>query len=106
MSTNAEQQQMEQVQALNKLLLEMNKNQKESNNSLIKTFIATVICFTVLLISMVLGFFWYENQFEMTEKVVTETITQEVSGTDSEINSVEGNLYKDNASHTEERSEE
>ena len=106
MSTNAEQQQMEQVQALNKLLLEMNKNQKESNNSLIKTFIATVVCFTVLLISMVLGFFWYENQFEMTEKVVTETITQEVSGTDSEINSVEGNLYKDNASHTEERSEE
>ena len=106
MSTNAEQQQIEQVQALNKLLLEMNKNQKESNNSLIKTFIATVVCFTVLLISMVLGFFWYENQFEMTEKVVTETITQEVSGTDSEINSVEGNLYKDNASHTEERSEE
>ena len=106
MSTNAEQQQMEQVQALNKLLLEMNKNQKKSNNSLIKTFIVTVVCFTVLLISMVLGFFWYESQFEMTEKVVTETITQEVSGTDSEINSVEGNLYKDNASHTEERSEE
>lgn len=106
MSTNAEQQQLEQVQALNKLLLEMNRNQKESNNSLIKTFIATVICFTVLLISMVLGFFWYESQFEMTEKVVTETITQEVSGTDSEINSVEGNLYKDNASHTEERSGE
>lgn len=106
MSTNAEQQQLEQVQALNKLLLEMNKNQKESNASLIKTFISTVICFTVLLISMVLGFFWYESQFEVTEKVVTETITQEVSGTDSEIDNVEGNLYKDNASHTEERSEE
>lgn len=106
MGTNAEQQQLEQVQALNKLLLEMNKNQKESNASLIKTFIATVICFTVLLISMVLGFFWYESQFEMTEKVITETITQEVSGADSEINNVEGNLYKDNASHTEERSEE
>lgn len=106
MSTNAEQQQLEQVQALNKLLLEMNKNQKESNNSLIKTFIATVFCFTVLLISMVLGFFWYESQFEITEKIVTETITQEVSGTDSEINNVEGNLYKDNASHTEERGEE
>lgn len=106
MSTNAEQQQLEQVQALNKLLLEMNKNQKESNSSLIKTFITTVICFTVLLISMVFGFFWYESQFEVTEKVVTETITQEVSGTDSEINNVEGNLYKDNASHTEERSEE
>ena len=106
MSTNAEQQQLEQVQALNKLLLEMNKNQKESNSSLIKAFITTVICFTVLLISMVFGFFWYESQFEVTEKVVTETITQEVSGTDSEINNVEGNLYKDNASHTEERSEE
>lgn len=106
MSTNAEQQQLEQVQALNKLLLEMNKNQKESNASLIKTFITTVICFTVLLISMVLGFFWYESQFEITEQVVTETITQEVSGSDSEINNVEGDMYRDNSVHNEERSEE
>ena len=37
----------------------------------------------------------------MTEKVVSETITQEVSGSDSEINNVEGNMYKDNAIHEE-----
>nr|DAM10871.1 MAG TPA: hypothetical protein [Caudoviricetes sp.] len=30
-------------------------------------------------------------------------MTQEVSGTDSEINNVEGNLYKDNAVHNDER---
>lgn len=93
---------LEQSQAMNELLLEMVKTQKESNRSLTKVFIATVICYTILLISMVIGFFWYESQFELTEQIVTEeTITQEVSGENSEINNVEGNLYKDNATHNE-----
>ena len=93
--------QLEQVQALNRLLLEMNKNQKEANKSITRAFIVTTVCMTILLVSMVVGFFWYESQFEITEKVVSETITQEVSGSDSEINNVEGNMYKDNATHEE-----
>lgn len=93
--------QLEQVQALNRLLLEMNKNQKEANKSIARAFIVTTVCMTILLVSMVVGFFWYESQFEVTEKVVSETITQEVSGSDSEINNVEGDMYKDNAIHEE-----
>ena len=56
---------------------------------------------------MTIGFFWYESQFEVTEDIATtETITQEVSGENSEINNVDGNLYKDNATHNEERGAE
>lgn len=102
MNTNVEAQ-IEQIQALNTVLLEMNKSQREANKALIRSFIITIICMTTLLVSMIIGFFWYESQFQVTEKVVTETITQEVSGTDSEINNVEGNMYKDNSVHNQER---
>ena len=98
---------LEQSQAMNQLLLELTKVQKNNTKSIIGVFIATIICYTMLLITMMIGFFWYESQFEVTEEVVTtETITQEVSGENSEINNVEGNLYKDNATHNEERGAE
>ena len=49
---------------------------------------------------MTIVFIIYERQFEVTEKIVTETKTeQEVSGDGSSINNVEGNMYKDNAIH-------
>lgn len=96
----------EQTQAMNKLLLEIVKTQKSNTKSLIKVFIATIICYTVLLLSLILGFFWYESQFETSEKIVKEkTITQEVSGENSDINNVEGKLYKDSAVHNERRAE-
>ena len=94
--------QVEQAQAMNELLLEMVKGQREVNKKNLKVFIATIVCYTLLLISMVVGFFVYESQFETT--YTTETITtttQEVSGEDSEINNVQGNMYKDNATHNE-----
>ena len=81
-----------QVEATNKLLLQMVKNQKENNKNMIRVFIITMCCMTVLLVSMVVGFFVYEGQFETELETTTETtITQEVSGEDSTINSVEGN---------------
>lgn len=94
--------QVEQTQAMNRLLLEMVKNQKETNRNNLKVFIVTIVCYTLLLISMIVGFFVYESQFETT--YTTETITtttQEVSGEGSEINNVQGNMYKDNATHNE-----
>lgn len=98
---------LEQSQAMNHLLLEMVKTQKSNTKSLIRVFLSTVFCYTLLLIAMVIGFFWYESQFKITETTVTEeTITQEVSGENSEINNVEGNLYKDNATHNDERGAE
>lgn len=98
---HVENQNFEQMQAANKLLLEMVKNQRDNTKNIVRLFIITVICYTVLLVAMILGFFWYESQFTYTEEIITEeVITQEVSG-DAEINNVEGNMYKDNATHNE-----
>ena len=70
-----------QVEATNKLLLQMVKNQKENNKNMIKVFIITMCCMTVLLVSMVIGFFVYESKFETEFETTTETtVTQEVSG--------------------------
>ena len=74
---------LEQSQALNQLLLEMTRTQKHQQKSLIKVYIVTVVCFTALLISMVIGFFWYESQFETTTQTTEKIVTQEVSVTDS-----------------------
>ena len=91
-----------QVEATNKLLLQMVKNQKENNKNMIRVFIITMCCMTVLLVSMVIGFFVYESQFETELETTTETtITQEVSGEDSTINNVEGNQDNDNATHNQ-----
>ena len=91
-----------QVEATNKLLLQMVKNQKENNKNMVRVFIITMCCMTVLLVSMVIGFFVYEGQFETGMETTTETtITQEVSGEDSTINNVEGNQYNDNATHNQ-----
>lgn len=48
---------LEQSQALNQLLLEMTRTQKMQQKALIKVYIVTVVCFTALLISMIIGFF-------------------------------------------------
>lgn len=91
-----------QVEATNKLLLQMVKNQKENNKNMIRVFIITMCCMTVLLVSMVIGFFVYESKFETELETTTETtITQEVSEEDSTINNVEGNQYNDNATHNQ-----
>lgn len=90
-----------QEEATNKLLLDMVKNQKEYINGIFRIFIITLVCYTLILISMIVGFFVYESQFE-TESVETQTtITQEVSGDGSDINNVEGNQYNDNATHNQ-----
>lgn len=91
-----------QVEATNKLLLQMVKNQKENNKNMVRVFVITMCCMTILLVSMVVGFFVYESQFETELETTTETtITQEVSGEDSAINNVEGNQCNDNATHNQ-----
>lgn len=99
---NQEHETLQQSQSINELLLEMLKNQKKNQKNMLKLYAVTIICYTVILLSMVFGFFWYESQFEVYEQVVTETtVTQEVSGEGSEINNVEGNMYKGTAIHNE-----
>jgi hypothetical protein len=65
-----------------------------------------VVCFTVIIGSMIGGFFWYESQFEYDEVyTTTEQVDQEVSGSNSSINNIEGNQYNGNAIHNDNRSE-
>ena len=91
----------EKLELTNKLLLEMVKNQKENFAKATRAYIATICGLVLLMIAMVIGFFWYESQFEITDTLTTEkTITQEVSGDDSDI--VNGNQYNDNAIHNQE----
>ena len=97
---NGEIETIEQIEVTNKLLVDMVKNQKESSKSLFRIFIVTVCCFTVLLVSLIIGFFYYESQFEVTDKVTTN-IEQEVSGSDSSINNIEGNQYNDSSVHNQ-----
>ena len=60
------------MEATNKLLLEMVQNQKTNSANLIKVFIVVIVCYTVLLLSMIIGFFIYESQFETLQTVTTQ----------------------------------
>lgn len=85
---------------LTELLIEVIQNQKKNAKSLMRFLVIIVICFTIIICSMIAGFFWYESQFEYTYDYL-ETTQQEVSGEGSSINNVKGNQYNDNAVHNE-----
>lgn len=85
---------LNQSLALNKVIINLLKQQRETNK---RMFIALIVSILVNL-AIVGGFLWYESQWEYTE---TKEITQEVSGNDSDSNNVSGNQYKDNAIHNE-----
>lgn len=87
---------------MKEVLINMVRNQKESLSNLIKLFIVVIVCYTMVLLGGIFGFFWYENQFEtVTTETVTTMTTQEVSGESSEINNISGDMYKDNSVHNE-----
>lgn len=85
---------LNQSLALNKVIINLLKQQRETNK---RMFIALIVSILVNL-AIVGGFLWYESQWEYTE---TKEITQEVSGNDSDIKNVSGNQYKDSAIHNE-----
>lgn len=88
--------------AIDELLVNMAQQQRKTNAELVKIIKCVIIGYTMIVISMVVGFFWYESQFEVvttTSTTTTTEIDQEVSGENSEINNVSGNYYKDNATH-------
>lgn len=92
------------LEITNKLLFEMVKNLKQTNKNIMKAFIITVVCLSIIIVAGIVGFFWYESQFEITEQTTTQTelsVEQEASGEQAEINNVMGNMYKDNATHNE-----
>lgn len=91
---------------LTQLLIEVIQNQKKNAKSLIRFLVIIVICFTIIICSMIGGFFWYESQFEYVEtQTYSEQIDQGVSGEGSSINNIEGNQYNGNAIHNDNRGE-
>ena len=91
--------QINQIEAVNKLLIDQTKAQSLIIKQLKNTLIVVCICFSAIIIAMISGFFWYESQFETTE--TTET-TMETEGDNADINAVtNGNIYNDSAQHND-----
>lgn len=87
---------------LTELLVQVVQNQRNNAKTLIKLIVVLSICFTVIIASMIVGFFWYESQFEYVDTYTySEETTQEVDGDNATINNIEGNQYNDNAVHNE-----
>lgn len=91
-----EQDALDQYSALTHIVWDLcEAKKKESKLFLIALLVSIFI--NVVIVGM---FIWYELQWEYQETVTTVT-EQEVSGTGSEINNVDGNQYKDNSTHNE-----
>lgn len=93
----------EQLEVTNKLLLDMVKNQKSSTSNLVKVFITTIICYTILLITMVVGYFVYESQFEVTEwetQVIQEQEAETDDGGNATVNGGDINYYGESKGKT------
>lgn len=88
-----------QLHAVNELLRDYSKAQAETIKQLKIALIVVSVCFSLIICTMVAGFFWYESQFEVTE---TTTTTMEAEGENASINSVtNGNMYNDSSTHNE-----
>lgn len=91
---------------LTELLVQVVQNQRNNAKTLIKLIVILSICFTVIIASMIVGFFWYESQFDYVDTYTySEETTQEVDGDNATINNIEGNQYNDNAVHNESEDE-
>lgn len=93
----------ERLSAVNEILLDTAKNQESLIKHFRKMLIAITISFTIIICSMVGGFFYYESQFETIETTTTTTTTDmSTSGENANINNVtNGDMYNDNATHNE-----
>ena len=93
---------LEKEEALNRLLLDTDKNQNTVIGHFRKMVVALLICFTITICTMVIGFFWHEGQFD-TGATTTDTTTtsMETNGANANINNVtDGDTYNDNAVHS------
>ena len=52
---------VEQIEVVNNLLLDMVKTQREGNKNMVKVFITSIICLTIILLCGIFCFFYYES---------------------------------------------
>lgn len=89
---------LDQSIALNKIVMQMLQQQKETNKRIFIALIISIIMNAVIF----LGFLYYESQWVYTDTITeTTTVEQQAEGDSAEINNVEGNQYKDSATHNE-----
>lgn len=91
---------LDQYSALTHIVLDMLESKKHE----CKMFFVALICSLFVNVIIVVGFLYYESQWEYSDTTTTTT-EQEVSGADSEINNVKGDQYRDNSVHNDEREE-
>lgn len=89
---------LDQYSALTHIVLDMLESKKRE----CKMLFVALLCSLFVNVIIVVGFLYYESQWEYSDTVTTTT-EQEVSGTDSEINNAEGDQYKDTSVHNDER---
>jgi len=92
---------LEREEALNRLLLDTDKNQNNVIRHFRKMVVTLLVCSTIIICTMVVGFFWYEGQFDATTTTTdTTTTSMETDGANANINNVtDGDMYNDNAVH-------
>ena len=91
---------LDQYSALTHIVVDMLESKKRE----CKMFFIALLCSLLVNVITLVGFLYYESQWDYKDTTTTTT-EQEVSGTDSEINNVEGDQYKDNSIHNDERGE-
>ena len=74
---------------LNELLLDVGIKQEKQINSMNKIPVTITRCFAVVVCVMIIGFFWYESQYEFQATTVTADGTE----ANAQYNSVSGNQY-------------
>lgn len=96
--------QFEKESALNRLLLDTEKNQAALLKHYTKMLLIVLITFAATVCVMVGCFFWYESQYETQDKTTEKTVTTtdlDTTGENSDINYVnDGDMYNDDATHT------
>ena len=93
---------LEKEEALNRLLLDTDKSQNTAIGHFHKMVVVLLICFTVTVCTMTIGFFYYESQFDVgTTTAGTTTTSMETDGANANINNVtDGDTYNDNSVHS------
>lgn len=82
---------LSQAETINNLLVDMIQSQKESNKNLARAFIITIACFTVLIATMIVGFFVYESQYDVVDTNYKYECEQEAEAGDDGVAIVNGN---------------
>lgn len=97
---------LDQSIALNKITMKL-LEKKHKEDILTKVILLVSILVNLIIVGI---FVAYESQFvvvpgnteTVTTSTTTTTTTQDVDGESAQINNVQGNQYKDNATHNEE----